>query len=51
MVLQGRRNGGAEGANAPSIFGKLHQLSKIFGLQWEFQWENGQKSFFGNKIR
>ena len=28
---QGRRKGGAEGANAPSIFGKLHQLSQILG--------------------
>ena len=25
-------------------------VRKFFGLQWEFQWENGQKSFFGNKI-
>ena len=29
--MQGRRNGGAEGANAPSIFGKLQQLSQILG--------------------
>ena len=25
-------------------------ISNFFRLQWEFQWENGQKSFFGNKI-
>ena len=28
---QGRRKGGAEGANAPLIFGKLQQFSQIFG--------------------
>jgi len=28
---QGRRKGGAEGANALSIFGKLQQLSQILG--------------------
>ena len=28
---QGRRKGGAEGANAPSIFGKLHHLIPILG--------------------
>ena len=30
-VLPGRRKGGAEGANAPSIFGKLHHLIHILG--------------------
>ena len=25
-------------------------ICNFFRLQWEFQWENGQKSFFGNKI-
>ena len=29
LVKQGRRKGGAEGTNAPSIFGELHQLSQI----------------------
>ena len=25
-------------------------ICNFFRLQWEFQWENSQKSFFGNKI-
>ena len=25
-------------------------VGNFFGLQWEYQWENGKKSFFGNKI-
>ena len=31
LATQGRRKGGAEGANAPSIFGKLHHLIPILG--------------------
>ena len=25
-------------------------VGTFFGLQWRYQWENGKKSFFGNKI-
>ena len=43
-INQGRRKGGAEGANAPSIFGKLHNLSqfwrKLKNLQQLLLFEN-----------
>ena len=31
LKIQGRRKRGAEGANAPSIFGKSHHLTQILG--------------------
>ena len=51
--------------HVPKLFPLLHRFQNyfcfcsrtfpshggsFFRLQWEFQWENGQKSFFGNKI-